>query len=71
MTASECLTLTPTQVEAKYGIKRNHLSQLRYQHRGPRFIQATPRTVLYRTSDIEEWLNANTVETRESKGLAT
>ena len=61
MTASECLTLTPTQVEAKYGIKRNHLSQL---------IQATPRTVLYRTSDIEEWLNANTVETRESKGLA-
>lgn len=41
----------------------------RYQKKGPRYIQATPRTVLYRQSDIEDWLTANTVETEDSKEM--
>lgn len=51
------------------GIMRTHLAQLRYQKKGPRYIQATPRTVLYRQSDIEDWLTANTVETEDSKEM--
>lgn len=50
-------------------LKPNHLAQLRYQKKGPRYIQATPRTVLYRQSDIEDWLTANTVETEDSKEI--
>ena len=51
------------------GLEPNHLAQLRYQKKGPRYIQATPRTVLYRQSDIEDWLTANTVETEDSKEI--
>ena len=62
-------TLSPKEVFEHYGLKPNHLAQLRYQKKGPRYIQATPRTVLYRQSDIEDWLTANTVETEDSKEI--
>lgn len=62
-------TLSPKEVFENYGLKPNHLAQLRYQKKGPRYIQATPRTVLYRQSDIEDWLTANTVETEDSKEM--
>lgn len=61
--------LSPKEVFEHYGLKPNHLAQLRYQKKGPRYIQATPRTVLYRQSDIEDWLTANTVETEDSKEI--
>ena len=38
-------TLSPKEVFEHYGLKPNHLAQLRYQKKGPRYIQATPRTV--------------------------
>lgn len=62
-------TLSPKEVFEHYGLKPNHLAHLRYQKKGPRYIQATPRTVLYRQSDIEDWLTANTVETEDSKEI--
>lgn len=62
-------TLSPKEVFENYGLKPNLLAQLRYQKKGPRYIQATPRTVLYRQSDIEDWLTANTVETEDSKEI--
>ena len=37
-------TLSPKEVFEHYGLKPNHLAQLRYQKKGPRYIQATPRT---------------------------
>lgn len=45
-------TLSPKEVFEHYGLKPNHLAQLRYQKKGPRYIQATPRTVLYRQSGL-------------------
>ena len=48
----DVLTLAP-------GITRNHLAQLRYTGGGPRFYKPTPRTVLYRKSDILAWLAAS------------
>ena len=69
MQITETQILSPKQVEDVYGLKPNHLAQLRYQDTGPRYIQATPRTVMYRRSDIENWLSANTVDTEDSKRI--
>mgnify|MGYP000264347812 CR=1 FL=1 len=55
------IAMSPTLSPRRYSsttLKPNHLAQLRYQKKGPRYIQATPRTVLYRQSDIEDWLTA-------------
>ena len=39
------------------------------RRKAPATSQATPRTVLYRQSDIEDWLTANTVGTEDSKEM--
>lgn len=41
------------------GFSKNHLAQLRYTGKGPKFYKPTPRTVLYRKSDILEWLESS------------
>lgn len=69
MQIPETRILSPKQVSDIYGLKPNHLAQLRYQSKGPRYIQATPRTVMYRQSDIESWLSANTIDTKDSKRI--
>lgn len=61
-------TLSPKEVFENYGSSQSS-GHARYQKKGPRYIQATPRTVLYRQSDIEDWLTANTVETEDSKEM--
>jgi S-DNA-T family DNA segregation ATPase FtsK/SpoIIIE len=47
--------LRPAQVAAMYDISENTLAQLRYQGTGPMFSKRG-RLVLYRISDLENWL---------------
>lgn len=56
--------LTPAEVASEYPVTRSALSQLRYlgHHdgvKGPRYSRPTPRKILYRAADVEEWLRAN------------
>lgn len=52
LSIDEALELMP-------GVSRGHLAQLRYSGKGPKFYKPTPRTVLYRESDILAWLEAS------------
>lgn len=52
LSIDEALCLLP-------GISKGHLAQLRYTGKGPKFYKPTPRTVLYRKSDILEWLESS------------
>lgn len=52
--------MTPEDVCALIpGMTKANLAQLRYAGGGPKFLKPTPRTVLYRESDIIDWLNAS------------
>lgn len=52
--------LTPDQVcQIVPGMTKSNLSQLRYTGKGPKFLKPTPRTVVYRESDIIAWLEAS------------
>ena len=35
------------------------LAQLRYRGSGPRYLAPTPRTILYRRSALDQWLEAS------------
>ena len=41
------------------GLSLAALAQLRYQGTGPRFYKPTPRTVLYRRSEVIAWVEAS------------
>lgn len=52
--------LTPDDVVSLVpGISRGLLSRLRFLGTGPKFLKPTPRTVLYRASDIFAWIEAS------------
>lgn len=52
--------LTPDQVCALVpGMTKSNLAQLRFTGKGPKFLKPTPRTVVYRESDVIEWLEAS------------
>lgn len=36
-----------------------HLAQLRYKGTGPVYYNPTPRTILYRLSEVEMWIEAS------------
>lgn len=38
------------------------LAQMAYLGRGPRYLRPTTKTVLYRRSDLDAWLNASLVD---------
>lgn len=48
--------LTPEQVAEKYPFKKDYLAILRHRGEGPTYLNPTVRTILYRKSDIEQWL---------------
>ena len=52
MTPAEVAQLIP-------GMTKANLAQLRYAGGGPKFLKPTPRTVVYRETDVLEWLNAS------------
>lgn len=41
------------------GMTERRLADLRYAGGGPRFFKPTRKTVLYRRSDVIEWIEAN------------
>ena len=53
------LRLTVTEAAEYIPMQRGQLAQLRYTGKGPRFFKPTPRTVLYRKKDIDDWLAAS------------
>lgn len=57
------LLLTPKQAAELLGIPEGTLAQWRSQRRGPPYIKLESRLVRYRCSDLEEWLESQTVQT--------
>ena len=55
-------TATPRQIAEALHTTEQGLAQMRYRGTGPRFIKAGPRRVLYRWSDVQEWLDQNTLQ---------
>lgn len=52
--------LTPAELAEWRGTTVAALAQERYRGTGPAFIKTGPRSVRYRWSDIQSWLDANT-----------
>ena len=51
--------ILPATVGEITGMKTGALAQLRYLGRGPRFYKPTPRTVLYKRSEVLAWIEAS------------
>jgi predicted DNA-binding transcriptional regulator AlpA len=51
--------IQPAEVGEITGLSIAALAQLRYQGRGPRFYKPTPRTVLYKRSEVIAWVEAS------------
>jgi predicted DNA-binding transcriptional regulator AlpA len=48
--------IQPQSVSEITGLSVAALAQLRYQGTGPRFYKPTPRTVLYKRSEVVAWI---------------
>lgn len=57
--------LTPQDCRDIYGLNPGTLANMRFSKTGPRYYKLGKK-VLYRVEDIEQWLNANVVLTRDS-----
>ena len=51
--------LTDDEVAAVSRVSIGALAQRRYKGLPPRFLKPTPRTVLYRRSDVTAWLDSS------------
>ena len=51
--------MQPGEVSDLTGMSVGALAQLRYNGSGPRFYKPTPRTVLYKRSEIIAWVEAS------------
>lgn len=58
--------LTVKEASAYCRMTVGQLAQLRYVGRGPVFLNPTPRTILYRRSTLDTWLDAS----QRSKALS-
>ena len=63
---SERKMLTPAEVEAIFGIPRGSLANMRWAKRGPRYFKAGHKKVLYRVTDVKEWIERSPVLTLDS-----
>lgn len=62
-------TALPREVAPVLGTTEAGLAQMRYRGTGPKFCRVGGRKVLYRWSDIRDYLNANTIQrTDEPRG---
>ena len=59
----ECIW-TPAQVAKILKVSVRTLGKWRHLRRGPKYLRLG-RVVRYHSSDVEEWLSANTVEHEE------
>ncbi|GGA72413.1 hypothetical protein GCM10011490_23990 [Pseudoclavibacter endophyticus] len=52
--------LTPEQVCDRFpGLTKGNLAQRRYKGLAPKWLSPTPRTILYRESDVVAWIEAS------------
>ncbi|ERK70318.1 hypothetical protein N136_03348 [Leifsonia aquatica ATCC 14665] len=51
--------IQPAEVVELTGLSVAALAQLRYHGKGPRFYKPTPRTVLYKRTEVLAWLEAS------------
>jgi predicted DNA-binding transcriptional regulator AlpA len=51
--------IQPAEVKEITGLSIATLAHLRYQGEGPRFYKPTPRTVLYKRSEVFDWLESS------------
>lgn len=54
-------TALPREVAAALGTTEAGLAQMRYRGTGPRYVKVGGRRVMYRWSDVREYLDANTM----------
>jgi predicted DNA-binding transcriptional regulator AlpA len=50
------------------GITLDMLDHLRKARKGPAYRKPTPRTVVYRESDVVAWVESTKVQTRDQPG---
>jgi len=62
--------ITQDEVREITGIELPALAQLRYRGTGPRFYKPTARRVLYKRSEVIEWLES-TAQTRTGSPALT
>ena len=41
------------------GMEKGCMAQLRYNGNGPAYYKPSPRTVLYKVGDLDDWINAS------------
>lgn len=60
--------LTPSQVEAEYGITKQALANKRWRGEGPAYVKGKGRCgrVRYFREDIEAWLHSNRIDPEEA-----
>lgn len=64
-------TATTKEVAAYLHTTETGLAQMRYRGIGPKFIKVGSRKVIYRWSDIQDYLDANTCQrTDDPRGAA-
>lgn len=64
-------TAAPHQVAAALGTTPAGLAQMRYRGTGPKFCKVGERRVMYRWSDVLEYLERNTLQrTDDPRGTA-
>ncbi|MBO3663117.1 helix-turn-helix transcriptional regulator [Microbacterium stercoris] len=57
--------LSPAQVRERYGFSLRHLQYLRDVGRGPMYRKPTAKTVLYAADEVDAWIDAAVVTTRD------
>ncbi|PRI10953.1 hypothetical protein B4915_08700 [Leucobacter massiliensis] len=63
----EPVWLSPDKVcERVPGLTVRNLEELRAKGRGPRYHKPTPKTVIYEQGDVDAWVEASAVSTRDS-----
>lgn len=50
----------PPELAARLGVTVNNLAQMRFRGTGPRYVKVGAKTIRYRESDVEEWLESRT-----------
>lgn len=57
---SETNYMQPKQVHERWPfLTVSNLGQMRFKGTGPRYLRPTPKTIVYRESDVIAWLEAS------------
>ena len=65
MNQTQKVAYTAKEVEVLYGLDYQTLANWRSQGKGPRYVKAGARRVLYRRTDLDKWMEANLVQTMQ------